>query len=100
MILGMSSLRRESLVLLVTQTCLMGREVAPVDVFAQTASVVEGLDEVEDVGAGGGPVGPEAGADLFFQYGPGALRGGVVEAAAGPVPLGKSSPQAAAMMLR
>ncbi|WUO17388.1 ATP-binding protein [Streptomyces sp. NBC_00289] len=42
------------------------------------------LEDVEDVGAGGGPVGPEAGADLLFEYGPEALLGGVVEAAPGP----------------
>jgi hypothetical protein len=52
--------------------------------LAQAASVVEGLDEVEDVGVGRGPVGPEAGADLLFQDGPEAFRGGVVEAAPGP----------------
>lgn len=48
--------------------------------LAQAAAVVEGPDEVEDLGAGGGPVGPGAGADLFFEQGPGTLRGGVVEA--------------------
>lgn len=46
------------------------------DVLAQAASVVEGLDEVGDAGAGGRAVRPEAGDDLLFEYSPKALRGG------------------------
>jgi hypothetical protein len=42
-------LRREGLILLVAQACLVGCEVAPVDVLAQATSVVGGLDKVEDV---------------------------------------------------
>src|SRR5690349_4382035 len=55
-------------------------EVAEDFVLAQTAAVVEGLDEGEDLGAGGGPVGPDANADLLFEQGPETLRGGVVAA--------------------
>ncbi|GFH35820.1 hypothetical protein SCWH03_20420 [Streptomyces pacificus] len=56
----------------------LGRgEVAEGVVFAQAAAVVEGLDEGEDLGAGGGPVGPAPGADLLLEQGPEALRGGV-----------------------
>jgi hypothetical protein len=75
MILDTFSLRRKGQILLVAQACLVGREVAPVDVLAQAASVVEGLDEIEDAGASGGAVGPEAGADFLFEYAPEALRG-------------------------
>ncbi|MGW2183803.1 hypothetical protein ACWCXX_38585 [Streptomyces sp. NPDC001732] len=61
----------------------LGRgEVAEDLVFAQ-AAVAERLDEVEDLSAGGGPVGPDAGADLFFEQGPETLRGGIVEAGSG-----------------
>ncbi|MET9039428.1 hypothetical protein [Streptomyces mirabilis] len=42
-------------------------EVAEGLVFAQAAAVVEGFDEVEDLGAGGGPVGPDSGADFLFE---------------------------------
>lgn len=44
------------------------------------AAVIERLDEGEDLGVGGGPVRPCTGSDLFFEEGPEALRGGVVEA--------------------
>ncbi|MFJ8546667.1 hypothetical protein ACIRFH_32740 [Streptomyces sp. NPDC093586] len=45
----------------------LGRgEIAEGLVLAQTAAVAEGLDEVEDLGSRGGPVGPGAGADLFL----------------------------------
>ena len=49
-------------------------------VLAQAAAVVEGLDEVEDLGAGGGPVGPDSRADFLIEQGPETVRGGVVEA--------------------
>ena len=55
-------------------------EVAEDFVLAQTAAVIEGLDEGEDLGASGGPVRPCPGADLFFEQGPETLRGGIVEA--------------------
>nr|WP_260697032.1 hypothetical protein [Streptomyces sp. 130] len=62
----------------------LGRgEVTEDPVSAQTAAVVERLDEVEDVGSGSGPVGPDAGADLFFEQGPETLRGGIVETRSG-----------------
>lgn len=48
-------------------------------VLAQAAAVVEGLDEVEDLGAGGGPVGPDPGSDFLLEQGPETLRGGIVE---------------------
>lgn len=51
-ILDPSPLRREGLILLVAQACLVECEVAPVDVLAQAASVVEGLDEVGDLRRG------------------------------------------------
>lgn len=59
---------------------LSRREVAKDLVFAQSAALVERLDEGEDFGAGGGPVGPDTSADLFLEQGPGTLRCGVVEA--------------------
>lgn len=59
----------------------LGRgEVAEGRVLAQAAAVVEGLGEGADFGAGGGPVGPDAGADLFLGQGSETLRGRVVEA--------------------
>jgi hypothetical protein len=45
----------------------------------QAAVVVEGLDEIEDLGADGGPVGPDPGADLLLEQGPKTPHGGVVE---------------------
>lgn len=42
-------------------------EVAEGFVLMQVAAVVEGLDEGEDLGAGGGQVGPDEGADLFLE---------------------------------
>jgi hypothetical protein len=53
-------------------------EVAEDLVLAQ-AAVVEDLDEGEDLGAGGSPVGPDPGADLLLEQGPDTLRGCVVE---------------------
>jgi hypothetical protein len=35
-------------------------------VLTQSAPVAEGLDEGEDLGAGDGPVGPDAGVSLFW----------------------------------
>lgn len=56
----------------------LGRgEVAEDLVLAQAAAVVEDLDEVEDLGAGSGPVGPDPGADFLLEQGPETLRGGV-----------------------
>ncbi|MGX1855411.1 hypothetical protein [Streptomyces sp. NPDC055299] len=55
-------------------------EVAEDLVLAQAATVVERLDKVEDLGSGRGPVRPDAGANLFFEQDPEALRGGVIEA--------------------
>jgi hypothetical protein len=45
-------------------------EVAEDFVFAQAATVIERLDEGEDLGAASGPVWPDATADLFFEQGP------------------------------
>lgn len=52
-------------------------------VLAQAAVVLEGLDEGEDLGAGGGPVGPGPSSDLFFEQGPETLRRGVIETLSG-----------------
>src|SRR5688572_28852221 len=51
-----------------------------------------GLDEGEDVGPCGGPVGPDASTELLFNDGEKALRGGVVVAASGP-PYSLTQPQ-------
>lgn len=80
-------LRREGVTLFVSLPDLQRGQVAPVRMFPQPLAVVEGFDEGEDLGSGGGSVKPRAGADLLFEYGPEALRGGVVEAAPGPAML-------------
>jgi hypothetical protein len=54
-------------------------EVAEDLAFTQAAAVVEGLDEGEDLGTGGGPVGPDARADFLLEQGPEAFGDGIVE---------------------
>lgn len=55
-------------------------EVAEGLVLARATTVAQGLDEGEDLGAGSGPVGPDAGADLFPEQGPETPRGPVIKA--------------------
>lgn len=45
----------------------LGRGEAAEGLALAQAAVVKGLDEGEGLGAGGGPVGPDAGADLFLS---------------------------------